>query len=231
MRTGSSQYLKVVEDLRAAYNSSASKRDEMPKSQWKVSERAGFLERLHREGKTRLLEIGAGTGNDALFFQEEGLHVVASDLSPEMVQRCRAKGLEAHTMDFLDLDFPPASFDAVYALNCLLHVPNADLPAVLSLVRALLVPGGLFFIGAYGGESSEGIAPDDWHNPPRFFSLRSDEQIQAFVAEHFEVIDFHIVEPEGAGAVAAAVGASEAGAPGRIRFQSLTLRRPTEPAT
>jgi SAM-dependent methyltransferase len=35
----------------------------------------------------RLLELGAGTGQDSLFFQENGLAVVATDLSPRMVER------------------------------------------------------------------------------------------------------------------------------------------------
>jgi hypothetical protein len=41
---------------------------------------------------------------------------------------------------FLRLDFPAGSFDAVYAKNCLLHVPNHDLPAVLAVVGAILRP-------------------------------------------------------------------------------------------
>ena len=68
-----------------------------------------------------------------------------------MVERCRAKGIEAHVMDFLHLDFPAGSFDAVFAMNCLLHVPNQDLPAVLAAVRSIR-PGGLFFVGVYGGD-------------------------------------------------------------------------------
>ena len=32
--------------------------------------------------------------------------MVAADLSAAMVERCRAKGIEAHVMDFLHLDFP-----------------------------------------------------------------------------------------------------------------------------
>ncbi len=213
-----------MEELRGAYNRSAPQRDEMPKTPWKLAERSAFLDRLQREGKTRLLEVGAGTGNDALFFQEQGIGVVATDLSREMVERCRAKGLEAHAMDFLHLDFPPASFDAVYALNCLLHVPNADLPAVLSAVRGLMASGGLFFLGTYGGEPSEGVAPNDVHDPPRFFSLRSDEQIEAFARDHFEVIDFHVVELPGE-AGSGKVARDVFGRPDAVfHFQSLTLR-------
>ena len=166
-----------------------------------------FLERIRNEGKTRLLEVGAGTGQDSLFFQEAGLDVVAADLSSEMVARCRAKGIDAHVMDFLSLDFPAGSFDAVYALNCLLHVPNADLPVALKAIRDLLAPGGLFFLGVYGGEAREGIADEDWHDPPRFFSSRTDAEIQRFAADHFEIVNFHVVEPES------------------FHFQSLTLRR------
>lgn len=206
MKEAGHRYERLTEELRAAYDGSAADRDATSKSAWKLAERAGFLDRLRREGKTRLLEIGAGTGQDGLFFQQSGIGVVATDLSPEMLDRCRAKGLEAYTMDVLHLDFPRGSFDAIYAFNCLLHVPNADLPRALSAIRALLSPDGLFFLGTYGGEPFEGIAPDDWHEPPRFFSFRSDEQLEAFVGECFEMLDFHVVGSDG------------------NRFQSLTLR-------
>jgi SAM-dependent methyltransferase len=207
MTEGTHNYADVIGQLRVAYDGSAAQRDEIPKTAWKLDERAGFLERLLSEGKTRLLEVGAGTGHDSLFFQEAGFSVVATDLSAEMVARCRAKGLEAHAMDFLELQFPVASFDAVYALNCLLHVPNVELPQVLASIRDLLAPGGLFFLGVYGGEPFEGISPDDWHDPPRFFSFRSDDVIQDHARRLFEIVDFHVVDPEGA------------------HFQSLTLRK------
>jgi SAM-dependent methyltransferase len=127
-----------------------------------------------------------------------------------MVEHCRAKGIEAHVMDFLHLDVPAGSFDAVFALNCLLHVPDHDLPAVLAAVRAILRPGGLCFVGVYGGqESTEGVVADDRYVPPRFFSWRTDERLLGFAAACFDVVDFHPVE----------IGAGD-------RFQSLTLRRP-----
>jgi SAM-dependent methyltransferase len=202
------RYADVLGGLRRAYEAGAATRDRAGKTEWKIRERAAFLERLQEEGMSRLLEVGAGTGQDSLFFKHAGLSVVATDLSPAMVARCRQKGLEAYAMDFLSLDFRPVSFDAVHAMNCLLHVPNADLPGVLEAIAGLIRPGGLFFLGVYGGEASEGPSQSDSHSPPRFFSWRTDEQIQAFALEHFEVVDFHVVGE------------------GLDRFQSLTLRRP-----
>lgn len=207
MNDSNKSYGAILETLRSAYDRGAAGRDAVLKPEWKLIERRAFLERLQAEGKTRLLEIGAGTGQDSLFFQENGLRVVATDLSAEMVARCRAKGLEAHVMDFLSLDFAPASFDACWAFACLLHVPNADFPGVLASLREKLAPRALVYIGVYGGEPSEGVLADDSHDPPRFFSLRSDEELQRMVRPYFELLDFHVVPTE------------------HIPFQALTLRR------
>jgi hypothetical protein len=65
-------------------------------------------------------------------------------------------------------------------------------------------------MGVYGGEEREGPLERDKHFPPRFFSLRTNEQLQELVRPHFEIVDFHVVELE----------------PPSWNFQSLSLRRP-----
>jgi len=184
----------------------------MVKEPWKLDERAAFLSRLEDASCRRLLEIGAGTGQDSVFFADHGLDVVATDMSPAMVARCRDKGLDARVMDFSALDLPAESFDAVYAMNCLLHVPNAELPAVLPSVAGVLVPGGLFFLGVYCDHKlgNEGLVEPDDYVPARFFSWRTDDQIVQLATESFDIVDFHVAN-EGT----------------QRRFQSLTLRRPT----
>ena len=202
-------YGQIRESLRASYDAGAQHRDAQAKQPWKLAERAAFASRLALAGLTALLEIGAGTGQDSLFFAGRGLQVVATDAAPAMVARCRDKGLDARLMDFAELDFPDASFDAVHAMNCLLHVPNAELPAVLTEIARVLRPGGLFFLGVYGGREEEGLMREDDHVPLRFFSFRTDEQIADYASRRFEIVDFHVVQFDGPN-----------------RFQSLTLRRP-----
>jgi SAM-dependent methyltransferase len=82
----------LVGRLRAAYDGGAADRDRMDKEPWKLAERDAFLARLRENGGTRLLEIGAGTGQDSLFFQRNGLGVVAVDLAPAMVAPVPGKG-------------------------------------------------------------------------------------------------------------------------------------------
>jgi SAM-dependent methyltransferase len=201
-------YDDVLGSLREAYDARAAWRDGLAKEPWKVAERRAFRNRL--APGARVLELGAGTGQDSAYFRDEGFTAVATDLPPVNVEHCRSKGIEAHVMDFLHLSFPAGSFDAVYAMNCLLHVPNRDLPTVLTKIRTVLRPGGLFFIGVYGAaESAEGPI-DDEYDPPRFFSWRTDEQLLGFATASFDVVGFHVVD----------LGDGH-------RFQSLTLRVPS----
>ena len=202
-------YHQIVAELRESYDRNALERENYEIAPWKVEERQHFLTLLQNEGKQRLLEIGAGVGRDGKFFQDNGLDVICTDLSPEMVALCRAKGLIAYAMDFLSLDFPPASFDAVYALNCLLHVPKPDFPAVLEAIQRLVRPGGLFFLGVFGGTEFEGTSPEDTCSPRRFYTLRTDDQLLTSVSEFFEIHTFKIISFEG----------------GEHHFQSLILKR------
>ena len=111
----------------------------------------------------------------------------------EVVAHCRAQGLAAFQHDFLHLDLG-RQFDAAFAMNCLLHVPREDLPAVLSSVRSTLVPGGLFYLGQYGGIDHEGAFADDTYEPQRYFSLLTDEDLFAVARTHFEIESFQGVE-------------------------------------
>ena len=73
------------------------------KVDWKVQVRGKFCELVKQENKRTLLELGAGAGYDSQFFMDNGLKVVAVDLSSEMVKNCRAKSIEAYELDFYNL--------------------------------------------------------------------------------------------------------------------------------
>jgi SAM-dependent methyltransferase len=203
-------YEELIDPLRYAYDLKAYERDGYEISSWKIEERDRFLSLLKQEQKRSLLEIGSGPGKYGRFFQDNGLDVVCTDLSPEMVRLCREKGLTAYEMDFMNLDFTDRSFDAVFALNCLLHVPGNDLGRVLRAIRALLRPSGLFYMGVYGGKEFEGIWPEDRYEPKRFFSFHTDEWIQQAVTEYFEILSFRSIPLE---------------EEQDMHFQSLTLKK------
>ncbi len=205
----------VARILRDAYDRRVEERAMRPAPVWETVERDEFLRRLQQEQKiTTLLELGAATGFDAAFFKGHGFDVVCVDLSPRMVEHCRARGLVAHVMDVADLRFPPASFGAVYAMNCLVLVPKSQLRGVLGRISRIVRPDGLFYLGLYGGREFEGVWDEDYFEPKRFFRHYEDEDLCALAVEFFTLESFRRV-PHGWNG---------------LHFQSLILRRPSSAA-
>jgi SAM-dependent methyltransferase len=205
-------YSEVKTNLKEAYNNKAAERNTLTIEQWKEDIRQSFLNCLLESNKQTLLEIGAGPGRDSMFFQEQGLSVICTDLSPEMINLCKIKGLEAHEMGFDELTFPEGTFDAVWALNCLLHVPKRELEEILQGIKRVLKTDGFFYMGVYGGRSSEGIWEDDFYEPKRYFSFYTKEELLSILETHFAITSFEEFGPE-------IIGGND------LSFQSIVLKK------
>lgn len=86
----------------------------------------------------RILEIGAGTGEQARALCRRGFVVTAVDVPTSEYGRDRV--FEVLDYDGKRLPFPGASFDVVFSSNVLEHLE--DLPAMLAEMRRVLKPGG-----------------------------------------------------------------------------------------
>lgn len=187
---------ETKENLRKAYNNyikdEANQGNEM--NPWHADLRNLFLEMITAEGKQTLLDIGAGSGCDTQFFIDHGFDVTAIDLSDEMVKVCKEQGIRAMEYDLYELSQFGQTFDAMWAMNSLIHVEKCNLPHVLQEIREALNPSGLFFMGVYGSDDWEGILEGDLFSPPRYFSFYSEEKIREVVSQYFELIRFETID-------------------------------------
>lgn len=201
---------QIKEELKESYDTNTKLRDDSKMALWKVSEMNKFIFYLEAIVQLRLLDIGSGPGHHSKYFTDKGLKVICTDISSNMVRACREKGLEAYVMDFYSLDFGEERFDAVWSMNCLLHVPKSSLVSVLNNIKKILKPGGYFYMGVYGGYDFEGVWEGDPYTPNRFFSFYENEEIKKVVSREFEIINFEIVPMEGK----------------KEEYQSIILRKP-----
>lgn len=202
---------EVIHNLTETYNSKALERERASYAFWKQIEREHFLNYIREEKIHDLLEIGAGTGKDSMFFSESGLQTISTDISPEMVKLCLEKGLTAQIMNFTDLTFREESFSSIWAMNCLLHIPKGEIRKVLEGIKRVLKPEGLFYIGIYGGKDFEGVWAEDTYEPKRFFSFYENQAIKELLSEFFAIEYFAIVPKEVVG--------------GEYDFQSIIVRK------
>jgi SAM-dependent methyltransferase len=139
---------------------------------WDTDEPDPHLVELVQSGVVapgRTLEVGSGTGTNAVWLAARGFDVVGVDVSARAVDMANARAAGApgrcafSVLDFLADDPPSGPFDFVFDRGCF-HVFDApgDRSRFAQRVAAVLRPEGrwLSLIG-----SSEGPARD--HGPPR----------------------------------------------------------------
>ena len=119
----------------------------------RLSER---VRRLVREAATsvfrpgdRILELGCGTGRDAAFFARRGIRVVATDISPAMVEATRARAARDGLEDLVTAHVAAASvaaemedtFDGAYSNGAVLNM-EPDLTRASRGLATCVRPGG-----------------------------------------------------------------------------------------
>jgi SAM-dependent methyltransferase len=141
----------------------------------------------------RILELGCGNGDDARALAARGFKVTGVDLV------ARADGVDVLEADFLEVQLPGASFDAVVSFYVFNHVPRERLAPLLASIHDWLVPGGLL-LAVFGAGDMEAWT-GEWLGTTMFFSSFPRETNSRLVRDAaFDMLDDELVtftEPEG----------------------------------
>ena len=134
----------------------------------------------------KILVLGCGSGDHSLYFKENGLDVTAIDLSEEMIKLCKEKGIKAFVKDIENLDFEDKSFDGIWAVTSLLHIPKSKLKEVIEKLNLILKDEGTLYVCVKEGED---LIEDKSGNTSRFFVFWKEDEFMKLFEDYFVLIE------------------------------------------
>ena len=100
----------------------------------------------------RLLEVGCGRGHLLRRVQDQGIDAIGIDVNPEAAAIAVTRNVLA--MSATDLEFPDGSFDQVYSMHAIEHIPDAG--KALAEMSRVVRPGGSVML-VYPAEPVRGL--------------------------------------------------------------------------
>lgn len=166
---------------------------------WDSGIRSRELARLLDSGglaPCRAIELGCGTGTNAVFLAEQGFTVTAIDDSEPALEQARRRAAEAGAAvrflkaDLCDFQLDVGVFDFVFDRGCYHCVRTVDLPGYLATLERITQPGSWYL--CLTGNANAGSE----NGPP---PVRDDE-IRSELSSLFEIEflrEFHFEDPGG----------------------------------
>lgn len=144
----------------------------------------------------RILEIGCGTGTNAIYLAQLGFEVTAVDLSEVALEQARAKAKEASvSVNFIQCDItaPPdlgAPFPFVFDRGTYHVVRSVNLKAFQKAVAAAVAPDGLYLV--LTGNANTNAPPDQ--GPP---VVRAQELCAELESDSFDLLQLRQTKFDG----------------------------------
>ncbi len=150
IRAQAERYIEECHAYTAPYEREKIKRDWQGKVRKTESLLNDFRKRAGDIAGKEILEIGFGSGLQAVVFARAGAHVHGLEVNPVLLdialENINAYGLSAdlEMYDGVHIPYPDNSFDYIYSLSVFEHV--SDLPGLLQEVARVLKPDGRVYI-------------------------------------------------------------------------------------
>lgn len=146
---------------------------------------------LDLEPRSKVLDVGCGTGKTTAALIKLGMDVTGLDFSPSAISHCISVFGSKAKFTIAECDrmpFPDDYFDAVAAVHILEHLDDSQLRDTVREISRVLVPGGLVFVRAFaaGDMRSGGKDRNTRGNGIEYRYYTEDEMKQIF--KGFELI-------------------------------------------
>lgn len=150
-------FQKIKEDLQEVYDDLAADWGSRSTDSWGLDYLNKFAELAKREGAEKILDMGCGAGIQSKILCEKGFEMTGIDLSPKMIEVAKKRLPKANFVvgDITDMPFKANSFDAIFAKDCIFHMPKKLVPKLLNSVNRLIEDKGYFYASFKKGEGEK----------------------------------------------------------------------------
>ena len=143
-------------------------------------------------GDSYVLDAGCGLGRDTDYLRIHGYKkTIGLDMSLGMLQvGSKLAGFQFPAIqgDFRELPFASQSFDGIWAVASIIHIPTTEVGYVLDEFKRILKPGGYVYISVIQGKGDEQIeslkgVDDIFNRGWRYFVYYRQEEIKTVLME------------------------------------------------
>ena len=139
--------------------------------------------------KSKLLDIGFGSGRDMLYFKSIGFNVYGIDPEPEFCFEAKKKGLNVDCCNINDYSNVANVYDCIWASASMHHIHKQLLNQSFKVCNKLLKENGIMFLSVKYG-NFEGY--DDLE---RYFLYQTEDSIATYLKDtKFIIIDNKITD-------------------------------------
>jgi SAM-dependent methyltransferase len=171
---------------------------------WDSGVPSQHLKSFLAEGKVksgRVLELGCGTGTNAIFLAQQGFDVTAVDLSPTALERAREKAAQAKVkINFVEADVTAlpdlgGPFPFMFDRGTYHIVRKINLAGFQTMLAKMVEPSGFYLVLAGNANT---LAPAD-QGPPtvRAAEIAAEIELNSFDLVELKQTVFHGVKIEG----------------------------------
>lgn len=150
-----------------------------------VALRRIFKNLLPKNEPIVLLDAGCANGRDVGYFLKQGYQVTGIDLCDPFLKLAKQDYPEVTflKMDFRQLTFKDRSFNAIWAMASLLHIPKEEIPDTLKGFYRILKPKGIFLVSVMEGSFNSLRENPKLNWPERHFSDFQRNELQSLLKD------------------------------------------------
>lgn len=156
---------------------------------WWVDGKDAFISFL--KPTESVLDVGCGSGKQAIEFKQAGLKVTGFDISPRMIALAQKNVPPGKflVMDMENMEFGQEKFDGIYVQAALLHLRKKSVKTVFKNLVNYLKKDGYIYVAVKqqreaGPEEEIKVDNDFGYEFERFFSYFTPQEIKGLFSEN-----------------------------------------------